>query len=340
MQSFQKPILFREFARGTLVLAIAVLGVLSWTLTTQQTNAQTVPALQEETKAAALQQPSELSEDRVDPQDVLDVQRLDEDYRPAEGQAVRRIPTPFPASRMAFYRSEYAKQAKLSSAVPATLYFQWDNGKRKLLQMSFGEPENGTSLRQLLPSLCNIGPEFLQGDETLLNRPLSGDFSTQANAAPEEIAAALQKILRAEWNLPIELRLEKSPQEVYVASGIFEMNTEAQKRGFVLVEGALVGISGSVNEAIEHARANILPRGDMDGLLGWLGRSIGIPVINEVEQGPESRVRFTSIIRGMQGGEAGNVKPEAIVDSFAEQTGLSIRLEKRDLRILHLNVME
>ena len=237
---------------------------------------------------------SETETDRAsNAKDVQAFQNFDRDYGLQPGEVIKRIAPPFPDSRMAYYRMVHARQAAALPQGPASMIFQWENGKAKLTQMMYDDAIRGERLRTLLPLLCQIGPERLQGDDRLLDQRLPGDFALDAAARREVIIPELNRMLRLTKPHPVSVKWEETDADVYVARGPFQLSKAAKKRRLVLIEGAVVGTASSVEEALKQPKLS--PRGDIDGFLDWLRRSTEVPIVNEVKSPPEHRIHYHSV---------------------------------------------
>jgi len=209
---------------------------------------------------------------------------------------------------------------------------QWSEGRPELASMMFdAPPAQGSSLKEVLQKVVGIGPERIKGNEGLLSQKVAGDFVVRADASRGRIAEGLEPILVRVLRRPVSLRIEQTMQDVYVAMGEFQLSELARRRGQILMEGALVGTANSVEEAVRHK--DQAPRDRLDGILSWMSRSIGVPIINKVESPPLKRIAFNSIL----GAHVRNsFRADPIVDSVSRQTGLTFSKENR--RILTLRV--
>ena len=75
-----------------------------------------------------------------------------------------------------------------------------------------------------------FGPTRTAGDAELLDRKVTGDFVVRADADPEKVATALEKILRKECDLPVTLKVHDVGQNVYVLSGKYVAKPLADRK--------------------------------------------------------------------------------------------------------------
>ena len=269
----------------------------------------------------------------TDPQDVEALMDFSRDYGLKPGRVFKRIGPPFPKSRMAFYRVRNAKQAALIPDGPGTMIFQWNNGEPKPANMMFDDATRGASLRELLPVLCQLGPERLRGQRHLLDQHFAGDFTFDKSAPCGKIVSELNRVLRDVKPHPVLLRLSEVEQDVYVARGTFKLSPIARELGLVLIEDALVGTANSRKEAIKLA--DLAPRSHLGDFLNWVARCSGVVIVNEVKLPPKDRIHFNSVLGTRLRGDDSDPRP--LLESVSEQTGLTFTKEKRLQQMLFVD---
>ena len=330
MQLLQGFTMKRKILTGILGLVLAAVTAVSWSLTARHV------AGQDETssKTPPSPPPVELKELPIDPKDLEAVKAFEQDYEPASGQAVRRIEPPFPASRLAYYRIHHNIQSQHMPSGPGTMTVVWTKDQHATKAMWFGEPQTGETLRRLVPSLFQISPQYLRGDDQWLSRQIPGDFSVRAEASREQIAAGLAEILSEALGTPITLKFEERETEVYVARGEFQLSALAKQRGFVLLDRAQIGTITS----IEDGNPALCPRAYFPDFLDYVGHCCLTPIVSEVKQTPEGRIWFHSMLppkaeldklQWVNG--AFPIPPEPMFKGLTEQTGLSFTKEQRKL---------
>jgi hypothetical protein len=161
----------------------------------------------------------------------------------------------------------------------------------------------------------------------VLTRKVTGDFVVLADADPKGVAAALEKILRKECDLAVSLEVQEDERDVYVLSGKYEAKPLAKRKRNRIEVYAIeltdpkkgAGGSGSLQEMAEAIE-------DFIEVPLAIGEITGAP--REVEWHINYRSPFTDSVR------AQDRDAEVVMEKIAAQTGLTVKLEKRKIKVL------
>jgi hypothetical protein len=189
------------------------------------------------------------------------------------------------------------------------------------------KPEEGAQLGQLLRMVTGFSATRTDGWAVLLARSVTGDFVVQADAAPEKLAAALEKILRKDCGLAVSLKVQEDEQNVYRLSGKYEAhplpgrkNNEIEIYASQLGDRATGGGgSGSLLEFADHVEGFIEAPVVLEGVAGT-------PKV------VEWHFNYRSPVTELQ--RAQDHDPVAVTENIADQTGLSVKYEKRRIKVL------
>ena len=262
-------------------------------------------------------------------------------YGLRDGELVRRVAPPYPDCRAEYFRDqirEFFKRNKIDPPAEEvnrnyTDYFTafgWKDGWPVDGLTSHNTPvkaDEGVRLVQLVRMTTGFGHTRTEGDAELLERKVTGDFVVRAGAEPEKIAAALEKVLRKEFGLPVALAVEEVERDVCVLSGTYEAKPLAdRKKNLIEVYASELtdrqtggGGSGTLQKMAD------LIEGFIESRIA-IGKIEGGP--KQVEWHFNYRSPFTAEQR------AQDTDAETVMKNIAAQTGLTAKLEKRKIKIL------
>jgi hypothetical protein len=242
---------------------------------------------------------------------------------------VKCITAPFPDARESWFRAANTRRVmvKGTDAPPSAMLFRWNKGELKHGSASFHE--SGMSLRTWLALLAKLSPEETEGDGVLLGTDVRADFVVREGASAEKVVAALEKIARKEFRLPVKMAFQEVYRNVYVASGEYRFTPvkDRPRDHFEFyardVGDPKVGGGGSgdfaelLKAAGEFTRKRVVAgevKGAPKGRLSWH---------HNTPDGPFTADQW----------EAAH-DPEGVLKHLAEQTGLTIKEESRKVRVL------
>jgi RNA polymerase sigma factor (sigma-70 family) len=258
-------------------------------------------------------------------------------YGLKDGELVRRIAPPFPECRAEYFKEMDARMKRDPSEEGLkrdyTDYFTkfgWKDGWTAPALTTHTvpvKPDVGVQLARVLNATTGLQRTRFDADAALLETHVTGDWVVRAGADPEKLIAALEKILRKECDLNVSLALKDAEREVYVLSGKYtskpvpdrkenEIELFANELGDRNTGG---GGSGTLQEMADHAE-------------GW----IEVPIVLGKIEGAPKRVSWHYNYRSPFTKEqhAADKNPTAVMTNVGAQTGLSVKLEKRTIRVL------
>lgn len=262
-------------------------------------------------------------------------------YRLDDNRVIGRVATPFPELRATYYKVGHPGQARAIQRPPNAMTFFWDGKKLKGWGMTFGEPYNVVGV---LDSALKIKKQDIEGPDEVLKKPLAGDWVIRPEASEEKVLNDLEEILQKELELPVRLLFAKRVRTVYVARGKYQFNP-------VDLEGAEVDPKTQQkkkSDRVEVYGEKLGPSdlggggaGDLAEFLGWVGRWIEIPIIDEVPERPSmDLVWHLNDTQDKQGNELDNRNPELVLKNMTAQTGLTFTKEYRAIRRLIVEPIE
>ena len=268
-------------------------------------------------------------------------------YGLRDGELIRRIAPPYPECRAEYFKDQYREAyRRLKLDPPAEVLnkdytdyytkFGWKDGwpvDELSMHNTPVKPDVGVRLLQLIHMATGFGHTRTEGDAELLERKVTGDFVVRADADPAKVAAALEKILRKEWDLAVSLSVEDVERDVYTLSGKYEAKPLAdRKKNFIEIYGFELtdrktggGGSGSLQRMADHIEGFCESR-------FAIGEVAGAP--KEVEWHFNYRSSFTAVQR------AQDTDPGSVMANIEAQTGLTAKLEKRKIKVLFVKKPE
>jgi RNA polymerase sigma factor (sigma-70 family) len=262
-------------------------------------------------------------------------------YGLKDGELVRRVAPPYPECRAEYFKDRTREQYKRLKMDPPekalnedyTDYFTkfgWKDGWTAGALTSHVvpvKPAAGVQLSQLLQMTTGFQRTRLDADEQILETKVTGDWVVRAGADPEKLVAALETILQKECDLKVSLTIKDAEREVYVLSGKYESKPvpDRKKNQIELFARELGdrntggGGSGTLQEMADHAE-------------GWIGVPIVLGKIEGAPKQVEWHYNFRSPFTKEQHAE--DKDPTAVMTNVGTQTGLTVKLEKRTIKVL------
>jgi beta-lactamase regulating signal transducer with metallopeptidase domain len=287
--------------------------------------------------AAARPASSSLSPDEA--RKVADAD-LAKTYALREGQNIRHFDEPYPEARKWWVPLNFGpipikradggiEQATPFVAVTVRLRDGELLGQETYAIISLQNPVR-RALADVIDTVCGIPPQDILGPEELVQSPITGDFAVRAGLPAERLLPELERILRSECHLRVQLKLETENRNVLVAEGRFAPKPLQGQHG----EIALYGETPPGAPDSDGAGGGT---GSFDKFLVHLGRWINRPIMNEV-QAPPRDVSWHNIARGLHTEleRAEDHDPQLVIKHVAEQTGLIFHGETRPVRVLHV----
>ncbi|TAM51680.1 MAG: TonB family protein [Acidobacteria bacterium] len=245
-------------------------------------------------------------------------------YALREGEPLKLVRPPFPASRMDFYRTSNPRQAEAIPEGPSHMTARWNGESGRLEPQSFGF--GGFNLEGLLLSL-GIARYAISGDTSLLDTELPCDLVLRKGAPLDAYLPALEKALSSEYQVPARMIFRDEEREVVVAKGRYALrplrNIEDNNRVQIFHRDldSRPGHTGSGTTSVA-------------GLLEVLARTLQCPVVSEVEP-TDARVRYV-----IHADASRTAYVDDVLRNVSAQTGLVFARQARTVRVLHLSRVE
>jgi RNA polymerase sigma factor (sigma-70 family) len=260
---------------------------------------------------------------------------LKKTYALPDGEDVKCVKPPFPASRREWFRIANMRRimVKGTDAPPTSMIFRWNKGDLQHWSASFGT--EGPEVASLLTSIAGIYPPETEGDAVLLKDTIEADFVVREGAPAEKVVAGLEKVLRKEFQAPVKMEFREVERRVYVAAG---------KYRFVPVKGRPADRIELYARDLGDPKLGGGGSGNFDELLQWTGRFIGKRIVaGKIEDAPKDRVSWhdntpSGPFTIEQWEEAHEAEP--VLKHLADQTGLTFKEEKRRVRVLFVERKE
>lgn len=247
-------------------------------------------------------------------------------YRLGEKEVLRHIPEPLDRElRSRWYRAVFGRPQSNKMEI-LTLYLQWKDARPQWKGAAIGFSKGGMPIRDVLMMLNAVSPQYIEGDQGLLNRKIPGDWVFDPKAPADEIVAAMQPVLQKEWGVPVKLTFREVERDVYVARGRWDFKPISADFPDVQIYGTFLDKDSGSGGAT----------GNFDKFLRAAGSWIGMPIVNEATEPPKKRFSWSyhmpSPFTDQQQAESHD--PESVTANLASQTGLEFVKERRQTRVL------
>jgi hypothetical protein len=259
---------------------------------------------------------------------------LQRHYALEDAEVLKRVPPPFPPSRLVLYRHWNPSQAEAIPRGPDVTYFRWELGQLTSWGMTFGK--GGSTIRTVLRMVASVYPQEIEGDPELLETAIEGDWVFLKDAELEKVLADLENIVRSDlkWSARITMREVERP--VIVARGRYKFQPiegRAANRIEIYAENRIEIYA----EKLTDPKFGGGGSGDFARMLNSVGMFIDRRIVSEVEDPPEGNLSWHyNEPRGPFTDEAfqRSRDPELVLKRLSEQTGLTFTQEPRRVRVI------
>jgi RNA polymerase sigma factor (sigma-70 family) len=261
-------------------------------------------------------------------------------YGLKDGEVVRRVPPPFAECRAEYFKDWTREGYKLSKKDPPEeelhrdytdnfTKFGWKGDwvvPHLMTRTIPVKPDEGAPLATVLHATTGFLQTRFDADAELLEKKVTGDWVVQAGADPEKLAAALEKILRKECGLKVSLAIKDAEREVYVLAGKYAFKPLPERKEN---EIEIYAVELSENN---HGLGNANPQELAAAIEGW----VEVPVeLGKIEGAPKVmtykiNVRTPTTAQSF----AEDKDPTKVLPNITAQTGLTAKLEKRNIKVL------
>jgi RNA polymerase sigma factor (sigma-70 family) len=252
-------------------------------------------------------------------------------YQLTTGQSIKRLAPPFIPERQQWYQ--------------ATLPFDFKNDPNPS-QIIFREGGDGILAFQILDgnddfrSIClNVGQLRawqINGDASLLNRTLSGDFVYRGGAPVDQVLSQLREIASQQFGRPVYLNHIHADRDVVVVSG--ELLPELGKMGSPKI--LLEMTAGQIAAHLDNGGGNFKAKGGgVDFLLDNLSEATETPFIDERGVNSPKMIEFGAVeINDPAASGRGIAADEKLLNSLNQQTGLTFTTQRRTVNTWTLSL--
>jgi hypothetical protein len=251
-----------------------------------------------------------------------------EAYHLAPGQILKRVPPPRPQGIRTWWKQKYPNHGNQPHEFGA-MVFRWRDPNQ--LENWGGTTGEGYSLRSLLRYLeTNIYEAELDGDRTLLDTIVTGDWIFRDGVEAERKVHALEVIIQRVLRLRIALTFRWVERDVLVARGAYHHPP----------------LQGRAADVIEIYGKEVVPggggagggSGDFAMFLKWVGEWIGRPVVSEAEAPPKGQLTwyYNSREPSTEQTRREDHDEVSVLRHLHEQTGLTFTRGRKPIRILFI----
>jgi RNA polymerase sigma factor (sigma-70 family) len=254
----------------------------------------------------------------------------DKEYSLAPGEVLKLIPSPFPAGREKVFDRIPANKRTGSPFDTNLLAVSVGDGWAEVSEFTArrwkaGDPVKPPQLLQYVKHLVGIDTATVSDPNWLLESTvLDADVVVRKGAKPEELLAALSRELKAKCGADVTFAFREVETEVVVLSGKHTLKRNHAFPGRPYNDAARVALT-------DKPLAGSGGRGTAQ-LPAELATYLGRPVVDESDlKTNDVAVWITSPSYDTRP-QAADRDPAKVLKSFADQTGLTAKLEKRKVR--------
>lgn len=245
------------------------------------------------------------------------------DYGLKEGELLKRVAAPFPASRAdycTFLKAEYFPDMDFANV---SISCRWDGKNVEFWSLT---PDSGGVPMLTLLDCLGVSRQEVEVDEDWRFKQIPGEFVTRAGVPPEKVIPRLEQILREELKLPVRLALREVEREVILVGGKYESKPRANR------EANQVDLF-----AVKPSDDGDTPGGSgtFDEFLAATGSYLGRRLVNDLATTPTDTVRwYFHLTTRVLSRPDPNRDPAGVLKNITAQTGLTFKTEKRKVRVL------
>ncbi|MCI0701421.1 MAG: sigma-70 family RNA polymerase sigma factor [Planctomycetia bacterium] len=263
-------------------------------------------------------------------------------YGLKDGELIRRVAPPYPECRAEYFRDEIRELYKRNKMDPPEkelkhdytkhfTKFAWKDGwtvpelRRMVVPV---KPDEGISLAQLLDMTTGFHKTRIESErEAVLKLKVTGDFVVRAGADPEKIAEKLGVILHNLHPIVVSLSFKDVERDVYVFSGKYKAKPLPDRK-----ENEIEVYASQLQDKNSGGGGG---SGSVKELIGHIERFVNHPVmLGEVEGAKRVSWHYNYRSPFTEAQYAEDRDPDAVVNNIADQTGLTVKREKRKIRVL------
>ena len=245
-------------------------------------------------------------------------------YRPAPGEAVKRVPPPWIPERLSFCRAHNHVDGNQGPAY-MILHATPDGGVR-----AWGHAFGGDGklpLRHVLSFPLQMKPYEFDGPAELLAIDLPGDWVLRPEATRAEQLAAMTGIIRGATGRLVRFEQRQLEREVIVATGKFAFNRLPDVRH----DSVYLYV-----DRIDPARGGA-KTGDLGEFFTTLGMYAHHAVVDDTEVPKPKQFEWvaqnSAYLDSLPAGTARRTRLLALLDNLSKQTGLKFEVGRRKIPV-------
>lgn len=248
-------------------------------------------------------------------------------YALGAGDAIRRLPPPFHAERLAFLRREGVTEDR-ADHLAAGMIVRWRDGRPSIWgRKSASVP--WYTLGDLVGHFVGVSRWELEGERELIDMMLPGDFVIDRRATAEQFRSAMERIASDVTGKSVKLEFREVERPVLVLKGRWRYTPVAERRGRdeppTLELYAGPELTRPPEEGGEAA-------GSIDQAAGAISQFLGRRVLIECDGAPPRlQVRRDDFAPGTADAKA-KLDEALVLRRLEEQTGLRAVEERRQVR--------
>jgi hypothetical protein len=249
-------------------------------------------------------------------------------YRLEEKEVLKRIAPPFIPERLDYYQHEFSSQAKKIEKPPTYFKFKWRG--EKLLNDGYGFiGKKGLNLSNVLRSVLKLSYSEFEGDRSLLDIELPGDWIIREDATIEQKLQALADILQQATGKTIAFTQQQLERNVIVVTGNYTAETRDDNRNLIDIH-----CYSTEKDPDEGSGGG---SGTMEEFITRLGDLIGFATSIETPSRPIGtmswRTHSSSYVHREPAGAERDEKINQLLGNIAQQTGLELKIEQRQVPV-------
>jgi hypothetical protein len=246
------------------------------------------------------------------------------------GVSVMRVPPPYSAGRLAFYRAANPSQAKAIPRGPDAMMLQWRGQQLRPWGMTFGQPYTTASLISVI--LAVHSAKQIEGDPALLSAKVEGDIVVDFAAVLESRRIGMEKMLSDVAGNAVTIEFREVERPVTVLSGQWKYKPVADNTP----QRPRIEIYGPELNAKDRRNYGGGGSGNADSFAGALGNWLSQEIVIDSATVPKQLSWHYNENLGdpLQRGRGHD--PELVLKHIEEQTGLTAKTETR--RVMHVFV--
>lgn len=211
----------------------------------------------------------------------------------------------------------------------------WQDPCLKMTKM-WPDTHGQVPLSQLLKRILELGSQEIEGRDDALQRILSCDAVFRVGVAPEVMVKDIEQELRKKLNWPVRLSFRDVNRKAVTVSAAYRYSPLP---GLKDIPSDEIEIYGSQPREDPGRLGEGCWSGSFTEFLREVGDYVGLPVVSDA-RGPIGRIGWLEgpLPLGVLRGQLPDGEIALVLQHLSEQTGLSLKEEERQVRILYVDL--